>query len=122
MAKGSGGVGKGKGTSVSGGRAPAAAPAGMLSASVGEFADSVNSWAKSMGPLTAVSELYDAHSSKLGMSMQQFKDRILQAYRADKLELVRDERQLNPSPPAVLKASVINYGGKELTHIRVNTW
>jgi hypothetical protein len=121
MAKGSGGVGK-KSGSVSGAKSSAkkaAAPVNLASAPLGTFADAVLAQAKKLPNergQVPISEVYNALGNKAGMTLPEFRGRVVEAWRGDKLNLRRMEMSTDYST-AVLRASETKVAGQEFYFI-----
>ena len=122
MAKGSGGVGKaGKGATVSGAKAavaPAAKGASLANASMDSFADAVNKAAdavkvNSMAPIIQVYE-----KLKPDMSLDAFKKRLIDGFRADKLDMARNDLGVDRYSSDMLRKSETDMSGRVFVFIR----
>lgn len=112
MAKGSGSS-KGKGASVSGAVKAAGGLAGSLAnASLDTFSSAVNTtlpgvMVNGMAPITQV---HEAMKERTGMSLDQFKQKLVEAYKADKIDLARNDLGIDRYSSAVLRASETDMG------------
>lgn len=115
MAKGSGGVGKSAGKASVGGGAAAKAPAKTLAtASLAEFGAAVTAQAKTLPKergLVPISQVYGTMAERTGMTLPEFKARLVEAFRADKVDLARQEL-LTEYSPARMKSSEVKIGSQ----------
>ena len=126
MAKGSGGVGKSKGSaSVSGAKAaPVAAKVSardLGSMSLADFAVAVDTALDkvAINNMAPISQVYDSMPNKGSMSLDQFKSKLVDAYRGDhKVDLARNDLGVDRYSSALLNKSETDMSGRKFVFVR----